>query len=50
MQAESILIEKETEKNFKKLMDMVWLNDSLLLLMQGSHDAMASAMALHDII
>jgi hypothetical protein len=29
MQAESILIKKETEQNFKKQMDMVWLNDFL---------------------
>ena len=51
MQAESILIKKETELNYKKLMYMVWLNDSLLLLIQGSPDAdaMASAMALHNI-
>ena len=52
MQIESILIKKETEQNFKKLMDMVQPNDSLLLLMHGSPDpdAIASAMALHDII
>jgi nanoRNase/pAp phosphatase (c-di-AMP/oligoRNAs hydrolase) len=52
MQVESILIKKETEQNFKKLMDMVQPNDSLLLLMHGSPDpdAIASAMALHDII
>ena len=52
MQVESILIKKETEQNFKKLMDMVQPNDSLLLLMHGSPDpdAIASSMALHDII
>ena len=52
MQVESILIKKETEQNFKKLMDMVQPNDSLLLLMHGSPDpdSIASAMALHDII
>jgi nanoRNase/pAp phosphatase (c-di-AMP/oligoRNAs hydrolase) len=52
MQVESILIKKETEHNFKKLMDIVQPNDSLLLLMHGSPDpdAIASAMALHDII
>ena len=52
MQVESILIKKETEQNFKKLMDMVQPNDSLLLLMHGSPDpdAIASAVALHDII
>ena len=52
MQVESILIKKETEQNFKKLMDIAQPNDSLLLLMHGSPDpdAIASAMALHDII
>jgi nanoRNase/pAp phosphatase (c-di-AMP/oligoRNAs hydrolase) len=52
MQVESILITKETKQNYKKLMDMVKTNDSLLLVMQGSPDpdAIASAMALHDII
>jgi len=52
MQVDSILIKKETEQNFKMLMDMVHPNDSLLLLMHGSPDpdAIASAMALHDII
>src|SRR5664279_1201459 len=52
MQIESILIKRETEQKFKKLMDMVQPNDSLLLLMHGSPDpdAIASAMALHDII
>jgi nanoRNase/pAp phosphatase (c-di-AMP/oligoRNAs hydrolase) len=52
MQVESILIKKETEQNFKKLMDMVQPNDSLVLLMHGSPDpdSIASAMALHDII
>ncbi len=52
MQVESILIKKETEHNFKKLMEMVQPNDSLLLLMHGSPDpdAIASAIALHDII
>ena len=52
MQVESILIKKETEQNFKRLMDMAQPNDSLLLLMHGSPDpdAIASAMALHAII
>ena len=52
MQVESILVKKETEQNFKKLMDIVQPNDSLLLLMHGSPDpdAIASAMALHDIL
>ena len=52
MQVESILIKKETEHNFKKLMDLVHPNDSLLLMMHGSPDpdAIAAAMALHDII
>ncbi len=52
MKIESIPIKKETEQNFKKLMDMVQPNDSLALFMQGSPDpdAIASAMALHEII
>jgi len=52
MREEVIPIRKETELNFKKLMEMVQPDDSLLLLMQGSPDpdAIASAMALHEII
>ncbi len=52
MKIESIPIKKETEQNFKKLMDMVQPNDSLALFMQGSPDpdAIASAMALREII
>ena len=52
MKIESIPIKKETEQNFKKLMDMARPDDSLLLLMHGSPDpdAIASAMALREII
>jgi nanoRNase/pAp phosphatase (c-di-AMP/oligoRNAs hydrolase) len=52
MKVESIPIRKETELNFKKLMEMVQPDDSLLLLMYGSPDpdAIGSAMALHEII
>jgi nanoRNase/pAp phosphatase (c-di-AMP/oligoRNAs hydrolase) len=52
MKVESITIKKETELNFKKLMDIVRPDDSLVLLMQGSPDpdVIASAMALREII
>ena len=52
MKVASIAIKKETELNFKKLMDMVRPDDSLVLLMQGSPDpdVIASAMALREII
>jgi len=52
MKEESIPIKKETELNFKKLMEIVQPDDSLLLLMHGSPDpdAIASAMALREII
>jgi nanoRNase/pAp phosphatase (c-di-AMP/oligoRNAs hydrolase) len=52
MKIESIPIKKETEQNFKKLMDIIRPGDSLLLLMHGSPDpdAIASAMALREII
>lgn len=52
MKAEYIPIKKETCQNFQKLMDIVQPDDSLLLLMYGSPDpdAIASAMALHEII
>jgi nanoRNase/pAp phosphatase (c-di-AMP/oligoRNAs hydrolase) len=52
MKAEAIPIRKETELNFKKLMELVQPDDSLLLLMHGSPDpdAIASAMALREII
>lgn len=52
MKEEVFPIRKETELNYKKLMGMVQPDDSLLLLMHGSPDpdAMASAMALHEII
>jgi nanoRNase/pAp phosphatase (c-di-AMP/oligoRNAs hydrolase) len=52
MKIESIPIKKETEQNFKKLMDMARPDDSLLLLLHGSPDpdAIASAMALREII
>jgi nanoRNase/pAp phosphatase (c-di-AMP/oligoRNAs hydrolase) len=52
MKEEPIPIKKETELNFKKLMEMVQPDDSLLLLMNGSPDpdAIASAMALREII
>jgi nanoRNase/pAp phosphatase (c-di-AMP/oligoRNAs hydrolase) len=52
MKVESITIKKETELNFKKLMDIVRPDDSLVLMMQGSPDpdVIASAMALREII
>jgi len=52
MKVDSIPIKKETELNFKKLMEIVVPDDSLLLLMHGSPDpdAIASAMALREII
>ncbi|PKN50701.1 MAG: hypothetical protein CVU55_15630 [Deltaproteobacteria bacterium HGW-Deltaproteobacteria-13] len=52
MKVDSILIKKETELNFKKLMEMVQPDDSLMLLMHGSPDpdAIASAMTLREII
>src|SRR4030042_702309 len=52
MKTESIPIKKETEQNFKKLMDMVRPDDSLLLLMHGSPGpgALPSALALREII
>jgi nanoRNase/pAp phosphatase (c-di-AMP/oligoRNAs hydrolase) len=52
MKEEPIQIKKETELNFKKLMEIVHPDDSLLLLMHGSPDpdAIASAMALREII
>lgn len=52
MKEETIPIRKETEQNYKKLMEMVQPDDSLLLLMHGSPDpdAIASAMALREII
>lgn len=52
MREEAIPIRKDTELNFNKLMEMVQPDDSLLLLMHGSPDpdAIASAMALHEII
>jgi nanoRNase/pAp phosphatase (c-di-AMP/oligoRNAs hydrolase) len=52
MKVASITIKKETELNFKKLMDIVRPDDSLVLLMQGSPDpdVIASAMALREII
>ncbi|MBN1364906.1 MAG: DHH family phosphoesterase [Syntrophaceae bacterium] len=52
MRVESVPIRKETELNFKKLMEMVQPDDSLALLMYGSPDpdAIASAMALREIV
>jgi nanoRNase/pAp phosphatase (c-di-AMP/oligoRNAs hydrolase) len=52
MKTESIPFRKDTELNFKKLMEIVQPDDSLLLLMHGSPDpdAVASAMALREII
>ncbi len=52
MKAEYIPIRKDTELNFKKLMEIVQPDDSLLMLMHGSPDpdAVASAMALREII
>lgn len=52
MREDSVPIKKETELNFKKLMEIVQTDDSLLFLMHGSPDpdAIASAMALREII
>lgn len=52
MKEEVFPIRKETELNFKKLMEMVQPDDSLLLLMHGSPDpdAIASALALREMI
>ncbi|MFA5321115.1 MAG: DHH family phosphoesterase [Smithella sp.] len=52
MKEEPIPIKKETAMNFKKLMEIVQPDDSLLLIMHGSPDpdAIASAMALREII
>jgi nanoRNase/pAp phosphatase (c-di-AMP/oligoRNAs hydrolase) len=52
MKVEYIPIRKDTELNFKKLMEIVQPDDSLLMLMHGSPDpdAIASAMALREII
>jgi nanoRNase/pAp phosphatase (c-di-AMP/oligoRNAs hydrolase) len=52
MKLESILIKNETRQNYKKLMELVRPDDSLLLLMYGSldPDAFASAMALREIL
>jgi nanoRNase/pAp phosphatase (c-di-AMP/oligoRNAs hydrolase) len=52
MKLKSMLIKNETLQNFKKLMEMLQHDDSLLLLMYGSPDpdAIASAMALKEII
>jgi nanoRNase/pAp phosphatase (c-di-AMP/oligoRNAs hydrolase) len=52
MKVASIIIKKETELNFKKLMDMIRPDDSFIFLMQGSPDpdVIASAMALREII
>ena len=52
MKVGSVPIKKETELNFKKLMEMVQPGDSLLLLMHGSPDpdAIASAMTLMEIV
>ncbi|HUN54280.1 MAG TPA: DHH family phosphoesterase [Smithella sp.] len=52
MKVDSIPVKKETELNFKKLMEIVMPDDSLLVLMHGSPDpdAIASAMALREII
>ena len=52
MKPESYPIKKETEVNFKKLMELAESDDSLLLLMHGSPDpdAIASAMALREIL
>ncbi|HON58173.1 MAG TPA: hypothetical protein PLT45_01430 [Smithella sp.] len=52
MKLESIAIKKETEQNFRKLMDLVQPGDSVLFLIYGSPDpdAAASAMALREIL
>lgn len=52
MKVDAIPIKKETALNYKKLIDMIQPDDSLLLLMHGSPDpdAVASAMALREII
>lgn len=52
MKLESILIKNETLQNYKKLLDIVHTDDSLLFLMYGSPDpdAIASAMALREIL
>lgn len=52
MKVESVTIRKETELNLKKLLEIVQPDDSLVCMMQGSPDpdAIASAMALHEII
>jgi nanoRNase/pAp phosphatase (c-di-AMP/oligoRNAs hydrolase) len=52
MKLESIVIKKETEQNFRKLMDVVQPRDSVLFLIYGSPDpdAAASAMALREIL
>lgn len=52
MKLESIAIQKETEQNFKKLMDVVHPVDTLLVLIFGSPDpdAAASAMALREML
>ena len=52
MKVGSVTIKKETELNFKKLMEMVQPADSLLLLIHGSPDpdAIASAMTLMEIV
>lgn len=52
MKTEPIPIRRETELNFKKLMEIVGPDDSLLLLLHGSPDpdAVASAMALREIL
>ena len=52
MKVASIIIKKETELNYKKLMDIIRPDDSMVFLMQGSPDpdVIASAMALHEVI
>lgn len=52
MKEEAFPIRKDSELNFKKLMEMVQPDDSLLLMMHGSPDpdAIASAMALREIL
>jgi nanoRNase/pAp phosphatase (c-di-AMP/oligoRNAs hydrolase) len=51
MKTDSIPIKKETEQHFKKLMEIIQPDDSLIFLMHGSPDpdAIASAMALREI-